>query len=184
MRPKVGIEFFCPHWTHFRVLFDELLVTSIIHGSTGTRKSEMCWKMAWAEGQRHVCVAVLWSIFTSGSMSMPIPASQKFIHQDSQWPVVGGNVMAFIQDDLWGYVLWSPTKSPRFLSKSYFLCKAKINLTKKEKQVISRPLHEAERQYWAAVHWWDNKNWGTFLWSWALEGVLSTSNDIALPQVQ
>lgn len=36
--------------------------------------------------------------------------------------------MTFVQDDLGGYVLWGATKSPCFLSKSYFLCKAKIDL--------------------------------------------------------
>lgn len=59
---------------------------------------------------------------------MPIPASQELIHQDSQGPVVCRNVMTFVQDDLWGYVLWGATKSPCFLSKSYFLCKAKVDL--------------------------------------------------------
>lgn len=38
--------------------------------------------------------------------------------------------MTFVQDDLRGYILRGSTKSPCFLSKSYFLCKAKINLRK------------------------------------------------------
>lgn len=90
------------------------------------------FKIVWSEWQRQEGVAVCWSIFICSSSSMSIPASQKLIHEDSQWPIVGWNVMAFVQDDLWGYIFWSPTKSPCFLSKSYFLCKAKINLTKRE----------------------------------------------------
>lgn len=40
--------------------------------------------------------------------------------------------MAFVQDDLWCYILWRPAEGPCFLPKADLLCKAKVNLRKKK----------------------------------------------------
>lgn len=36
--------------------------------------------------------------------------------------------MSFVQDDLWGHILWSATERPRLLAKTDLLSKAKIHL--------------------------------------------------------
>lgn len=56
------------------------------------------------------------------------PSTQQLKDEDSQRPVVGRQVVSFIQDDLRGHVLWSPTKRPRLLPQAKFFSKTKVHL--------------------------------------------------------
>lgn len=57
-----------------------------------------------------------------------LPAGQQLVHEDAEGPVICGNVMTFIQDDLWSHILWCTTECPRLLPKADLLSKAKIHL--------------------------------------------------------
>lgn len=60
----------------------------------------------------------------------PSPSSQEFVHEDSQRPVVSGDVVPLVQDDLWCHVLRSPAESPCLFPKPNLLGKAKVHLWK------------------------------------------------------
>ena len=55
-------------------------------------------------------------------------ASQQLKHQDAHGPVVGGVVVALVQDDLGRHVLRRAAERPRLLACGQFLGKAEVHL--------------------------------------------------------
>jgi len=59
------------------------------------------------------------------------PAGQQLVHQDAQRPVICGDIVALVEDDLRGHVLRRPAERPRLLTETDLLGETKIHLENK-----------------------------------------------------
>jgi len=57
-----------------------------------------------------------------------LPARKKLKHKDSERPEIRGEIVAFVEDYLRSYVLWSTTKRPRLATFPDLLGKPEIHL--------------------------------------------------------
>lgn len=63
------------------------------------------------------------------------PAGKKLEHQDAQGPEVNTEVVAFVEDYLWGHVLGRAAEGPGLLATSDLLSKTKVDLEKQRLQL-------------------------------------------------
>lgn len=57
------------------------------------------------------------------------PASKELKHQNAQRPEVGGDVVALVEDNFRGHILWRPTERPRLPAQTNLFGETKINLS-------------------------------------------------------